>query len=107
MNVKKMRNNNLVDNPLIEVNLNFTNTFLIRQFEQWLNKKRIQLSNNNISYDEDLLDADPNTLVNKINEYRVFAYLDLCFWEAIEKHKIKNQFWLSSYFQMVKKRKHF
>ncbi|ENW99578.1 hypothetical protein F900_02383 [Acinetobacter modestus] len=89
MNVKKMRNNNLVDNPLIEVNLNFTNTFLIRQFEQWLNKKRIQLSNNNISYDEDLLDADPNTLVNKINEYRVFAYLDLCFWEAIEKHKIK------------------
>ncbi|MDQ1208321.1 hypothetical protein QE380_001244 [Acinetobacter baylyi] len=89
MNVKNMKNNNLVNNPFIEVNLNFTNTFLIRQFEQWLNKKRIQLSNNNISYDEDLLDADPNTLINKINEYRIFAYLDLCFWEVIEQHKIK------------------
>lgn len=89
MYVKKIKNNNLDNNPIIEVNLNFTNTFLIRQFEQWLNKKRIQLSKNNISYDEDLLDADPNTLVNKINEYRIFAYLDLCFWEAIEKHKIK------------------
>lgn len=97
-NVKKMKNNNLVANPLVEVNLNFTNAFLLRQFEQWLNRKRIQVSNNNISYEEDLLDADPNTLVNKINEYRIFAYLDLCFWQAIEKHKIKKSVFAISLF---------
>ncbi|MCO8044455.1 DUF6387 family protein [Acinetobacter bohemicus] len=98
LNVKNMKNNNLTDNPLVEVNLNFTNAFLLRQFEQWLNRKRMQVSNNNISYEEDLLDADPNTLVNKINEYRIFAYLDLYFWQAIEKHKIKKSVFAISLF---------
>lgn len=98
LNVKNMKDNNLSDNPLVEVNLNFTNAFLLRQFEQWLNRKRVQVSNNNISYEDDLLDADPNTLVNKINEYRIFAYLDLCFWQAIEKHKIKKSVFAISLF---------
>lgn len=88
-NIKKMKNSKLSKHPIIEVNLNFTNSFLMRQFEEWLNKKRIQISNNNIEYEEDLLDADPYTLVSKINEYRIFAYLDLSLWQKIENHKIK------------------
>jgi len=75
--IKNMKGGILDKNPIIEVDLRSTNAVLLRNFEEWLIQKRRQLAVNKISYKDELLDNDPRTLVKKINDYRVLAYIDI------------------------------
>ncbi|RSN77559.1 MULTISPECIES: DUF6387 family protein [Acinetobacter] len=87
--IKNMKGKVFDKKPIIEVDLGCTNAVLLRNFEEWLIQKRKQLAINEISYEDELLDSDPKTLVKKINDYRLFAYIDLSLWEIISGHKIK------------------